>query len=134
MSHEHSRAAVPACLALLAITLAASSAMAQSVAQSGDGSGGPAQARPIYKPLNLEIEASSRYMLRNLTRTLNDLHDRYRRFKKKLQHQFDLQYSMTVSILPQWGKPNGGPGVTSLVYTPNVTWSPFTNTAAGSGS
>ncbi len=41
---------------------------------------------------------------------------------------------MTVSVLPQWGKPNGGPGVASLLYTPTVTWNPFTNTAVGSGS
>ena len=134
MSPEHSRAAVSACLGLLAITLSAGSVMAQSSVQSGDSLPGPTQARPRFKPINLELEASSRYLLRDLTRHLNDLHDRYRRFKKKLRRNYNIQYSMTVSIIPQWGKPNGGPGAVSLVYTPAVTWEPFTNTAVGSGS
>jgi hypothetical protein len=30
--------------------------------------------------------------------------------------------------------PDGGPGVVQMVYTPYVTWSPFTDTAVGSGS
>jgi hypothetical protein len=133
MSHERSRAVV-ACLALLAITLAANPGIAQSAAQSGDGFPIPTEARPKHKPINLELEASSHYLLRDLTRRLNDLHDRYRRFKKKLQRNYNIQYSLAVSIIPQWGKPNGGPGAVALVYTPTLTWDPFTNTAVGSGS
>jgi hypothetical protein len=30
--------------------------------------------------------------------------------------------------------PDGGPGVVQMVYTPYITWSPFTDTAVGSGS
>jgi len=54
--------------------------------------------------------------------------------KKELRHDYNLQYSMQVSIFPQWGTPNGGPGVVQLAYTPTVTWSPFTDTTVGSGS
>lgn len=32
------------------------------------------------------------------------------------------------------GTPNGGPGVAELVYSPSATWTPFTNTAIGSGA
>jgi hypothetical protein len=41
---------------------------------------------------------------------------------------------MLVSIFPQWETPNGGPGVVQLAYDPNILWSPFKNTAVGSGS
>ena len=41
---------------------------------------------------------------------------------------------MLVSIFPQWGVRNGGPGVVQLAYDPNVIWSPFKNTAVGSGA
>ena len=41
---------------------------------------------------------------------------------------------MLVSIFPQWGTPNGGPGVVQLAYDPNILWSPFKNTAVGSGA
>jgi hypothetical protein len=32
------------------------------------------------------------------------------------------------------GAPNGGPGVVQLAYESNITWSPFENTALGSGA
>jgi hypothetical protein len=41
---------------------------------------------------------------------------------------------MLVSIFRQWGAPNGGPGVVQLAYESNITWSPFENTALGSGA
>jgi hypothetical protein len=108
--------------------------MAQSTSQSGDASAGPAPARPKHKPINLEIEASSLDFMQDITKILNDFHDEYRGFKKELRRDYDLHYSMTASIIPQWGMPNGGPGVVQLVYTPYVTWSSFTDTAVGSGS
>src|SRR5215467_9157344 len=106
--------------------------MAQSASQSGENFVGPTKGRPRRKPVNLKIEAPSRYLLQDLTKTLHD-HDQYPS-SGKIRHEFNLQYSMTVSILPRRGKPNGGPGVVSPLYTPNVIWNPFTNTAVGSGS
>src|SRR5271166_4664084 len=41
---------------------------------------------------------------------------------------------MPVSVFGQWGTPNSGPGVVQLVYSPSITWTPFTNTAIGSGA
>jgi len=72
--------------------------------------------------------------MQDITKVLNDFHDEYRGFKKELRRDYDLHYSMTVSIIPPWGMPDGGPGVVQMVYTPYVTWSPFTDTAFGSGS
>ena len=54
--------------------------------------------------------------------------------KKNCDAIIACQYSMPVSIIPQWGTPNAGSGVVQLAYTPYISWSPFTNTAVGSGS
>ena len=85
-------------------------------------------------PINLEIEAPSTDFMQDITKTLNDIRDDYVKFKKELESDYHISYSMQVSIFPQWGTPNGGPGTAELVYAPNVTWNPFTDTAIGSGS
>jgi len=120
--------------AAIVIAVAASSAMAQSDSQSGDVSTSPTAARPKRKPIDLEIEAPALDFMHDITKLLDDLHDDYRRFKKELRRDYNLEYSIQVSIFPQWGTPNGGPGVVQLAYAPNIIWSPFTDTAVGSGS
>ena len=119
--------------ASILIALAASSANAESASDPDEASSEPLAARPIRKPINLEIEAPSTDFTKNIAKALNDIYDKYLSFKKELGTDYNVQYSMPVSILPQWGAPNGGPGVLSLTYTPNITWAPFTNTAFGSG-
>ena len=106
--------------------------MAQSASDSGAGSVGTLAAPPIHKPINLEIEAPSTDFTKEVAAALNDIYDEYLSFKKELGIDYDVQYSISVSIFPQWGTPNGGPGIVSMVYTPNITWSPFTNTRFGS--
>ena len=134
MLRERSRAVIPALVALILVALATSTAVAQSESQSGDSTAELPGPRPILPPINLELEAPSLDFTRDIAEFLNDFHDDYRRFKKELRHDYGLQYSMPVSIIPQWGTSNGGPGVVQLVYTPYVTWTPFTNTAFGSGA
>jgi hypothetical protein len=134
MSHEPPRAVIPASVALIVAALSAGSAMAQSASQSSDTAAGPPVARPKHRPINLEIEAPSLDFTQDITKILNDFHDEYRRFKKEIRRDYDLHYSMTVSTIPQWGVPDGGPGVVQMVYTPYVTWTPLTDTAVGSGS
>src|SRR6516162_10716128 len=134
MLRERSRAVIPALVALILVALATSTAVAQSTSQSGDSNAEPSGPRPILPPINLELEAPSLDFTRDIATFLNDFHDDYRRFKKELRRDYGLQYSMPVSIIPQWGTPNGGPGVVQLFYIPNVVWSPFTNTAVGSGA
>jgi len=58
----------------------------------------------------------------------------YEAFKQRLQDHTDIVYSMEVSAFPQWGTPNGGPGSVLLLYAPTITWTPFKDTAYGSGS
>ena len=134
MLHECARAVIPASAALIVAALATSSAMAQSASQSGDTATGPPGPRPIFPSIDLELEAPSLDFTQDVAKFLNDFHDEYRGFKKELRSEYGLQYSMPVSIIPQWGTPNGGPGVVQLFYIPNVVWSPFTNTAVGSGA
>jgi len=134
MSRDRLRAVIPTSVAAIVVTLVASSAMAQSALQSGDTAAGSPVARPKHKPINLDIEAPSLDFMQDITKILNDFHDEYRGFKKEIRRDYDLHYSMTVSIIPQWGVPDGGPGVLQMVYTPYVTWSPLTDTAVGSGS
>lgn len=134
MLRERLRALVSAAVALIVAALAAGSAKAESASQSGDTAAEPPVARPKHKPINLEIEAPSLDFMHDVTKFLNEFHDEYRGFKKELRRDYDLHYSMTASIIPQWGVPDGGPGGVQMVYTPYVTWSPFTDTAVGSGS
>ena len=130
MLRERSHAVILSLVALIVATLAPNSAIAQSASQYSDASA----VRPVFPPINLEIEAPSLDFTRDVAKLLNDFHDEYRGFKKELSRDYHLQYSMPVSIIPQWGTPKGGPGVVQLFYVPNVVWSPFTDTAVGSGA
>jgi hypothetical protein len=133
-AHSAGQGLIRAPAALIAVAFAASTALAQSVSQSGDTLAGPPGPRLKYVPIDLDIEAPSLDFMQDITKVLNDIHDEYRGFKKELRRDYDLHYSMQVSIIPQWGAPNGGPGVVQMVYTPNIIWSPFEDTAVGSGS
>jgi hypothetical protein len=119
---------------LIVVALAASPAMAQSEPESGGTVAGPPTPRPKHKPIDLDVEAISLDFTQDVAKFLNDLHDEYRGFKKEIRRDYDLQYSMLVSIFPQWGVRDGGPGVVQLAYDPNVIWRPFKNTTVGSGA
>jgi len=77
------------------------------------------------KPIDLDVEAASSAFTRDIAKFLNDFHDEYRGHKKALRRDDDLRYSMLVSMFPQWGTSNGGPGVVQLAYDTNIIWSPF---------
>ena len=65
---------------------------------------------------------------------MDRIYESYERFKDRLHTDHGIRFSMAVSSYLQWGGPRGGPGVAQLVYRPAVTWTPFTDTAFGSGS
>jgi hypothetical protein len=71
---------------------------------------------------------------RKITSTLNGWYDKYNALKTSLNNDYNIQYSLLVSSIIQWGVPHGGPGTTEIVYSPAITWNPFTNTKIGSGS
>ena len=134
MLPERSRTVIAALAALIVITLTAGSGSARSEPQSSDTLAGPPAPRPKHKPIDLDIEAPSFDFTQDVAKFLNDLHDEYRGFKKEIRRDYDLHYSMLVSIFPQWGTPTGGPGIVQLAYDPNILWRPFKNTAVRSGS
>ena len=84
MSRDRLRAVIPTSVAAIVVTLVASSAMAQSASQSGDTAAGSPVARPKHKPINLEIEAPSLDFMQDITKILNDFHDEYRGFTKRI--------------------------------------------------
>ena len=64
---------------------------------------------------------------------LDQQYDRYLAFKNNLRDRHGLDFSLAISIYPEFGTPNGGKPVDLLAYYPSVTWKPFTNTVFGSG-
>src|SRR5215471_8532613 len=81
---------IAASIALIVVAVAATSAMAQSAPQPSDTLSEPPGARPIFKPINLDIEAPSLDFMKDVTKFLNDFHDEYRRFKKELRRDYRL--------------------------------------------
>ncbi len=121
-------------MALFAAAFASGTAMAQSASGSSDRSGKLPRAVPRPNPDHLETEGLATDLMQDVTKALNDVYHQYLRFKKELENAYQLQCSMLVSTFPQWGVPKGGTDVVQLVYSSNLTWNPFTNTAIGSGS
>ena len=65
---------------------------------------------------------------------LDPIYDQYLAWKEQLQNQYGLEYSLLVSVLPQWGMPKGGAAGIDFIWSPGIVWKPFTDTAAGSSS
>jgi hypothetical protein len=70
----------------------------------------------------------------NVAPGLDPLYDQYLAWKEQLQNQYNIEYSLQLSLLPQWGTAPGGAPAIDFVWTPNLIWKPFTDTAFGSGS
>jgi Carbohydrate-selective porin, OprB family len=88
----------------------------------------------VIPRVNLSEPNQSTDVFQTLTDDLNTWYDQYNTFKTTLQNEYDFQFAMPVQIFGQGGTPKGGPGVAEIVYSPSITWNPFTNTAIGSGS
>lgn len=69
----------------------------------------------------------------DLTRDFNASYDRYLAFKKRLKDDFNITYSIQSSYFLQGATPDGGKAVNLYVWSPSVSWKPFSDTAIGSG-
>jgi Carbohydrate-selective porin, OprB family len=65
--------------------------------------------------------------------TLDPLYDQYLGWKEEFENRYDVEYSLQLSLLPQWGVPGGGATI-DFVWTPSIVWKPFADTALGSGT
>ncbi len=125
------RAAATTLCALAALPVANGSAWAES-AGGGHGSTHPAVVNKPRVDLRQPAEASD--FTQEVTQEWNAAYDDYLALKNQIQNDTNIQFSMPVSVSGQWGTPDGGPGTAMIVYSPAVTWTPFTNTAIGSGA
>jgi hypothetical protein len=117
-------------LAVAAIVLA--DAVADGAARAQTALGGHAHATSHSADESQSYESTD--VLQPITSLLDGLNDPYLALKSELQNDADFQFAMPVSVFGQWGAPNGGSGVAELVYTPSATWTPFNDTAIGSGA
>lgn len=125
------RALATTLCAVAALPVASGSAWAQS-AGGGHGSGHVAV---VNKPrIDLRQPAEASDFTQAVTNEWNAAYDEYLALKNHIQNDTNIQFSMPVSVFGQWGTPDGGPGTAMIVYSPSITWTPFTNTEIGSGT
>jgi hypothetical protein len=66
--------------------------------------------------------------------SLSDLHADYMNWKAKVQDETKVAFSMDVSLLEQWGFPDGGGSVLQIYAAPTLDWTVFKSNNWGSGS
>jgi hypothetical protein len=124
-------------LAILAVSIAGGTALAES---AGAGRAGATIGREHPEAAGQpKVDLSQQADQTNLPQqglagAADGLYDQYIAFKNKIQGDHNLEFSMPVSVFGQWGTPKGGPTVAEVVYSPTVTWTPFTDTPIGSGA
>jgi hypothetical protein len=69
----------------------------------------------------------------NVSSWLDPYYDQYLAWKEQFQKQYNIEYSLQTSILPQWGFPKSGSAGVDFVWTPTIAWKPFTDAVVGSG-
>ena len=70
----------------------------------------------------------------SLYQEISDFYADYTKWKTRWQNETNVVYSMDVSLLQQWGLPNGGSPALQIYATPSVDWTVFKSKAWGSGS
>jgi hypothetical protein len=116
----------------LALALVAHPAMAESHATAS--AAGHAHAEDVSPLLPTANPGPSGDLFPATAQTLDQAYDQYTAFKNTMQTTTNVQIAMPVSIFWQAGTPNGGPSTAELVYSPVASWTPFKDTAIGSGT
>jgi hypothetical protein len=63
-----------------------------------------------------------------------DVYDDYLALKARVATQTGLAWSMDLSYLQQWGRPDGGSPAGQILATPSIEWTLFDGAASGAGS
>ena len=58
----------------------------------------------------------------------------YARMKKQIADDTGITFAMDVSVINQWGAPHGAYAAVQALFTPNLNWQAFADTALGRGS
>jgi porin len=82
----------------------------------------------------LPLPAPVELALPDVSASLDPLYDQYLAWKEQIQNQYNIEYFLQLSLLPQWGAPPAGPAVLDFVWTPTLIWKPFADTVFGSGT
>ena len=100
------------------------------------GSISDVRAAAFHHEVPPEIPAAPEQVLAepNVSTGLDPYYDQYVAWKEQLENQYDIEYSVQLSLLPQWGSPKGGSAGVDFVWSPSITWKPFADTAVGSGA
>jgi hypothetical protein len=70
----------------------------------------------------------------NVSSALDPYYDQYLAAKEWLQNQYDIEYSLQLSVLPQSAAPKGSAALVDFIWSPTIVWKPFSDTMIGSGS
>ncbi len=70
----------------------------------------------------------------SLSEEITDIYSQYVKAKDRFQKATNIQYSLDVSTMYQWGFPEAGPPAGQLLFSPSVNWDFLKNTGLGSGS
>jgi len=65
---------------------------------------------------------------------ITGLYADYTNWKARVQNETNVAYSMDVSLLEQWGFPDGGSSALQLYATPSLDWTVFKSSNWGTGS
>lgn len=71
---------------------------------------------------------------RGLSAEVADVYDDYLALKARMATQTGLAWSMDLSYLQQWGRPDGGSPAGQILATPSLEWTLFDSAAIGTGS
>ncbi len=113
---------------LVALVLPLAAAHAQAVADDDDD-----DIRHVGKVHNRlrAAEAREQYFLEQ---PFDDAARRYAKAKQQIQDTTGIFYSMTSSVLSQWGAPGSNYGAVQAQFSPAVNWKMFDDPRIGAGS
>lgn len=108
---------------------------AQIVAAQNSGSpSGAANTREANKISRIQDNIDRAAARHSLYADASDLYGQYSAFKTRVANEHGLSWSMDLSYLQQWGRPNGGSPAGQWLATPSIDWTLFQNDDFGTGS
>jgi porin len=115
-------------IAAIALALAGGVSVGGSIPDA-HAQGSRHQMSPVSPPPAGEVLA-----MPSAPSALDTYYDQYLAWKEDFQNEYNIEYSLQASVLPQWGVPKSGSAGVDFVWSPSIIWKPFSETAVGSGA